>query len=168
MEDESVAYSVERLMKWVQADDVLDPHEKKAVREAFRSYLYPLLLSPDDLWPISVTALTELAKALALFNPEFSPAEQAAFRTAVLAAAEGAYDDVDDSGALESEAQAVKEIGVLCGVDLAKTHDRLLERARDREAEEEPAYDSRYERVRYAEADREQDIDALFAGLVDR
>jgi len=167
-EDDSVAYAVERLMKWVQADDNLSAQEKRAVGEAFRSYLYPLLLSPDELWPISATSLVELARAHVLFNPELSPEERAAFRTAVLAAAETAYDNFDDSGALVSEAQAVAEIGTLCGIDLTRTHDRLMERALDREVNE-PEYDSRPERGRYtAEAEREQDIDALFAGLLDR
>jgi hypothetical protein len=168
-QDDSVAYAVERLVKWVHTDETLDPQENKAIGEAFRSYLYPLLLSPNDLWPITVTSIAELAKTLCLFNPEFSSAEKAAFRTAVLAAAESAYDDFDDSGALESEAQAVGEIGLLCGLDLTRMHDRLMERAGDLEETDEPAYDSRHERGGYAaEADREQDIDVLFAGLVDR
>lgn len=47
--DDSVAYGVERLMKWVKADDNLRAEEKIAVGEAFLSYLYSLLLSPDDL-----------------------------------------------------------------------------------------------------------------------
>jgi DNA polymerase III delta prime subunit len=165
--NDAVAYAVVRLIKWVQTDPTLDSQEKRAIEDAFRSHLHSLLLSPDD-WPIAATSIAELAKALSLFNPKFTPAEKAAFRTAVLAAAESAYDNIDDSGVLYSEAQAVEEIAALCDIDLAKIHARLIERSHDRERDE-PEYDSRYEKRGYAaETVREQDIDELFAGLVDR
>ncbi len=166
--DDTVPHAIEQLIEWVQANNYLTSPEKSEVGEAFRSYLHPLLLSPDDLSPISVNSIAELAKAQALFNPEFSSEEQAAFRTAVLAAAEGAYDDLDDSGALESEARAVKEVSEFFGFDLTKTYDRLMRRAQDRE-ETEHGYYSSPEKGRYiAEAEREQDIDALFADLINR
>lgn len=166
-EDDSVAYSVERLVKWLQEDDRLDTQEKKAVGEAFRSYLYPLLLSPEDLWPIAVASLVELARAFVLFNPELSSEERAAFRSAVVAAAETSY-DIDDSATVESEAQAVQEIGALCGFALTGTYAQLMERATELEpiGSEDNSYP---ERERYTiEAEREQDLDRLFAGLVDR
>jgi hypothetical protein len=171
-EDESVAHAVERLLTWVQACDSLSAQVKRATEAAFRSFLYPLLLSPDDLWPISVAALAALAKALALFNPEFRPDERAAFQTAVLAAAETSQVSLEDSDALMYEAQAVKEIGATCGVDFTSTHDSLFERALYRE-EWEPGVagvDSRPEKGHYtAEIEREQaDIDSLFTDLLDR
>ncbi|MDP9120570.1 MAG: restriction endonuclease [Acidobacteriota bacterium] len=166
--DDSVAYGAERLMRWVQADDNLRVEEKRAAGEAFLSYLYPLLLSPDDLFPISVSSIAELAKALLQVKPDLRFEERAAFRTAVLAAAESGCDDIDDSGVLRSEAEAVKEIGALCGFDLTQTHDFLIRRAQDLE-QREPEYDSYPEKRRYtSEPEREQDIDSLFAGLLDR
>lgn len=167
-QDDSVAYSAERLMRWVQQDDSLSSQEKAAVGEAFRSYLYPLLLSPDDLWPITATSIAELAKAFVVLDPELSTEERAAFRAAVLAAADTAYENLDDSDALASEAQAVEEMGALCALDLTKAHNRLIQRAAELEPIESED-DSRPESRRYtAEAEREQDLDSLFAGLLDR
>jgi hypothetical protein len=170
--DDSVAYAVARLVKWVQSDDILDDQEKKTIEAAFRSHLYSLLLSPNDFGPIMATSLAALARALSLLNPEFTSAEKAAFHTAALAAAEDACDNIDDAGVLDSDAQAIEELAVLCGIDLANTHDRLFDRARDCESEDSVHdYDSRQERGDYdyaAKVGREQDIDVLFAGLVDR
>jgi hypothetical protein len=165
--DDSVAYAAERLMKWVQDEDFLCVQEKKAVGEAFSSCLCLLLSSPDE-WAVSASAILELAKTCALFNNGFSPEERTALRTGVLAATEMACDNIDDSDTLFCEADAVDEIGKLCGIDLTVSRGRLIDSAVDHQRPEHE-YDSRPERGHYkTEVEGEHDIDALFYGLVDR
>jgi Restriction endonuclease len=144
--DDSVAYSAVRLLEWVKSDSGWTVEVKAGIGAAFRSHLYQLLRSPDTLWPISVTALTELAQATVILGGNMSSAERAAFKVTGLAAVETAYDNFEDSGSLDSEAQAIQTLGTLCGVDLSAEHDKLVERAEERRSAGERDDGSRPER----------------------
>jgi hypothetical protein len=167
--DDSVAYAVEKLVRWIAKESSWEKSVLVKIGQAFGEHLVGFLQSEDDIWPISVQALSELATTLLLLNEEITSDQKHAFAQATRIAVGVAVENLQDAETLRAEAMAVRSIGYVCEVDFSTESERLDELAQEREQATPDDEGADFEANRYsANEEVPFDSDSLFRGLLDR
>jgi hypothetical protein len=139
-------------------------------RETFRKAVFQSLTDEDDLWTGSIGSLRTLAEVVGSVGSSLTNEEKKAFREAGKFAVEALVENAETADEVQQEISDLEQLAEICSLEfsqeiaeLGATADELEGRASsDGFDDPESSYVSR------STPDEEFDMDALFAGLLDR
>lgn len=169
--DESIAYGLSALHKWVMEKSGWPVGTKAQCREALRQATVDLISDEEEVWACTMCTLRILAEMFSSGRSRIKDEEIGAFATAAKAVVETIRDNADNSSDVNGEADELDRLGDICGFNPSSEVTRLRDRAAYlAEREEDGSWSSESEGRRFASAnaDSEFDVDSLFAGLLDR
>jgi hypothetical protein len=139
-------------------------------RGEFRQAVFQSLTDEDDFWTGSISSLRTLAEVVLSSGCSLASKEMKAFHEAGKLAVQTLVENAETADEIQQEISDLAELGKLCGVDfdqeiaeLAATATELEERgSSDNFQDPESSY------VAQSTTDEGFDMDALFAGLLDK
>lgn len=123
----------------------------------------------QDLWISETGTVVELCKAATLVDSDLDDKLLQALKSEAMRTTYSNQRDQDDPDTLRWEADSLKELGTLLSWNVTPTYDELMNRAQ--ELDEQMESDDHGDAERLPETETASDafnIDALFAGLLDR
>lgn len=165
--DDSEAFAVKRLFKWVIKESSFTDSRKQGIAVAFRKALVEFLRS-DDIWPTSLLAIKTLAECIPFTGDKLDKMEKAAFEAASHTTTETALNNLDAPEELGAEAEALKVVASICEFDCTHELTRFSDLAESLQENSQYSDDDGRDDYRYTESIQEDDIDALFSTLLDR
>lgn len=168
--DDSVVYAVTHLRSWLAKKSKWSAAAKAASNEAFRTTVLELVGNDDEIWSASMSTLRMLADSLAALKPGMTKVEEKLFVKAARTVANVVADNLDDPGAMASEAEELVNLAKVCNVAMEVEIETLRNKAASLEERASWSSDgSDPEANAYLPANSEDvDLDALFSGLLDR
>lgn len=166
--DESEPYAARRILEWVAKESKWHQDEKKTCFDAYRSALVQLLLS-EDIWSASIGSLEVLTEMFAVMEAVPTQEEIDAFKHAVKITAKVVAENSDDAEALDAEVNSLNKVSEVCGLDSKAELARLSARLSSLRDDSKEEQSGNADKSQYQDsAGKYYDIDALFAGLLDR
>jgi len=168
--DQTLAYGVSRLHKWVMKESGWSDEDKALTHSAFRKAVLGFIHDEDRVWTCTVYTLRLLAEAICIDGGALTDSEKSMFSTAAKTVVNTIRNNADQSDEVRDEAEELVSLTRIGGLALRTEIDRLTYYAdtlAERESERESG-DPESPYLTEASPDEEFDIDALFAGLLDR
>jgi GTPase SAR1 family protein len=164
-----VLADLKRLNEWIQKESRWPAKIRVESKRTLREVVNQLVSNEDEAWSASISALRALAEMISSDGPPLSQEERAAFSAAASGIVDVIGDNANDAGDVYAEQRELQRLEQVCQIDLHREDsrlDRIAERLAERENED---LQSDPDRSTMASNSKEAlDIDALFAGLLER
>jgi hypothetical protein len=168
--DDSVAYGVSRLHDWVTKESGWPIETRARCDAALRQAIFDFISDDEQVWCCTMSTLRVLAETTFSSGLPMADQERLAFATAAKRVVQTIRDNVDNSAAVNGEADELASLDRICGFSLGSEVTSLRSRAESLAERESAAEPSDPEERPFVSADtgEEFDVDLLFAGLLDR
>jgi hypothetical protein len=163
-------WHIKSLNAWITKESGWPRSIIDTCRGTFRQAVFQSLTDEDDLWIGSIDSLQTLADVVLSSGASLNSEEKIAFHEAGKLAVEALVESAETADEIQEELSDLEQLAKLCSLDftqeiaeLGATADGLEERWSSDES-----YDPESSHISNSTTDEEFDLDALFAGLLDR
>jgi len=164
----NVAFHILQLQRWIVEASEWPDEEKSLSERGLRDVLLDVL-STQDVWIWETETVVELCKAATLRGSDLDNELCKILMSTAMRTTYASERDQDDPDSLRSDAGSLRELGELLSWPVSLMCEDLLARAQELEEQMMNDQDEDAERLPVVEATTDDfDIDALFAGLLER
>jgi hypothetical protein len=163
-------FHVKSLHAWVKKDSGWPRSTINTCQAALRRAVFLSLTDEDDPWTGSIDSLRTLAEVVVSSGSSLTDEEKKAFHEAGKFAAEALAENAETADEVQNEVSELERLAKICGLDFRQEIAELESTADDLEGRglSDNSYDPESTHVSQPDAEEELDIDALFAGLLDK
>lgn len=168
--DDFQGFHVKNLHAWVMKDSGWPRSTINTCQAALRRAVFLSLTDEDDPWTGSIDSLRTLAEISLSSGSPLTVEEKEAFHVAGKFAAETLTENADSADEIQSEVSELDGLAKICGLDFGREIAELESTADDLEGRGRSGnlHDPESTHVSQSDTEEEFDMDALFAGLLDR
>ena len=163
-------WHIKSLNAWMTKESGWPRSTIDTCRGAFRQAVFQSLTDEDDSWTGSIDSLRTLAEVVLSSGSSLTDEEKKAFHEAGKLAAEILVENAETADEIQHEISELEQLAAVCGLDfnqeiaeLGATADELEEGGSS-----DNFHDPESTHVPQSATDEKFDMDALFAGLLDR